>query len=116
MSVVGSAFVTAVHGSYAYHGFSGVNYSLYAYAIIDYIFLFQKETRTRENVVSGAILMALIYFAACFDGGVSQVSFRFYPYDFLHNVGHYSSFIAGLIIALVVQSVKIFSRFEKKPS
>lgn len=116
MSVSGSAFVTAVHGSYRNHGFSGVNYALYAYAIIDYIFLFRKETRSRENVISGAILMGLIYFAACFDGGVSGVSFRIYPYDFLYNVGHYASFVAGLIVAIVVQVVKIFSMSEKKPS
>ncbi len=116
MSLVGSAFVTSVNGSYQWHGFSGVNYALYAYAIIDYIFLFRKETRSRENVISGAILMGLIYFAACFDGGVTQVSFRIYPYDFLHNVGHYASFVAGLIIAIVIQVVKIFSILEKKSS
>ena len=116
MSVVGSAFVTAVRGSYHYHGFSGVNYALYAYAIVDYIFLFRKETRSCENVTSGSILMGLIYIAACFDGGVDKVSFRIYPYDFLHNVGHYASFVAGLIIAIVVQVVKIFSGFEKKSS
>lgn len=117
MSAVASAFVTAVHGSYASHGFSGVNYALYAYAIIDYIFLFfRKETRSRVNVISGAILMGLIYFASCFDGGVRQVSFRIYPYDFLNNVGHYASFVAGLIIAIAVQVVKIFSAYEKKSS
>ena len=107
MNIVTGAFVGANHQSLSFHGYSGVNFGLYAYAIIDYCFLFRKPTRTKINVISGAVLMGLIYFASCFAGGTSSVTFRWYPYDFMHNMGHYSSFLAGVILGLTIQLVKL---------
>lgn len=114
MAWVAEAFVGANDLSLASVGFSGVNYALYAYAIIDYCFLFRKPTRTKINVISGGILMALIYLAACFSGGTSEFAFCWYPYDFMHNMGHYSSFLAGAILGLTVQLVKIMAVKEKE--
>ena len=96
-------------------GYSGVNYAFYAYAIIDYCFLFiRRSTRTKFNIISGAVLMALIYFAACFSGGTSAVTFEWYPYDFMHNMGHYSAFLGGAILAITVQLVKLIAVKERK--
>lgn len=114
MASVTSAYVRANYGGINFHGYSGVNFGLYAYAIIDYCFMFLNGTRSKINVISGAVLMALIYFAACFDGGTEAVGFRWYPYDFMHNIGHYSSFIGGTIIGLTIQLVKVATLRETK--
>ena len=114
MACVGGAFVGANHLSANSVGYSGVNYAFYAYAIIDYcVLMMRRETRTKINVISGAVLMGLIYFAACFAGGTETVTFRWYPYDFMHNMGHYSAFLAGAILGITVQLVKLITLKER---
>lgn len=94
-------------------GYSCANYGFYAYAILDYIFLLlRKEERTLPNVISGAVLIGLIYFAACFSGGTSDISFKWFPYDFMHNMGHYSGFFAGALLGATVQIAKLIARKE----
>lgn len=96
-------------------GYSGVNYAFYAYAIIDYCFLFlRKSTRTKFNIISGAVLIALIYFAACFAGGTRSVTFQWYPYDFMNNIAHYSGFLGGAILAVTIQLVKLIAVKQHK--
>ena len=87
-------------------GFSGVNYAFYAYAIIDYIFMFINKKQTKSSIIYGAIILALIYWATCFSGGTTAFSFKIYPYDLLTNMGHYTSFFAGAILTLLLQFVK----------
>ena len=95
-----------------WHGFSCANYALYGYIIVDYPFVFQKRTRTKFNMIAGAVMLALIYFAMCFNGGVSTVSFEWYPYDLMTNRGHYSGFAVGLIIGLLIEICRLIARKE----
>lgn len=95
-------------------GYSGVNYGIYAYIIVDYLFMFRKDTRTKFNIISGAVVLGLIYFAMCFNGGVETTSFAWYPYDFMTNMGHYSSFLVGIILGLTINLVKLMSLQEHK--
>ena len=88
-------------------GYSGVNYYFYGMVIVDYIFSFQKESRNKTNIIMGAIILALIYLAMCFCGETSGIDFRWYPYDLMTNMVHYSSFVVGLVLALIIQ----FTRF-----
>lgn len=88
------------------HGFSGVNYGMYAYIIIDYIFAFINKKQTKANIIYGAVILALIYTACCFCGGTSAFEFALYPYDLLTNMGHYTSFLTGGIMTLLLQFVK----------
>ena len=53
--------------------------------------------------IFGGAVLALIYFAMCFSGGTSHVSFAVYPYDLLHNLGHGTGFFCGTIVALLIQ-------------
>lgn len=114
MAWIAEVFAGANDLSTASFGYSGVNYGLYAYAIIDYCFLFRKETRTKINVITGAVLMGLIYFAACFDGGSSSISFCWYPKDFMYNMGHYSAFLGGTIFGLTLQLAKLAAVKERR--
>ena len=92
-------------------GFSGVNYGLYGYIGIEYIFtLLQRRKRDLINVVAGAVMLGLIYFAMCFNGGTSSVGFEWYPYDFLHNLAHASGFVAGLVLGIVEQGTEWLCR------
>ena len=96
-------------------GFSSVNYALYGYIIIDYIFLlFRKEKRGIFNVVAGAVILGLIYFAMCFSGGTSQISFAWYPYDLLHNIGHASGFFVGILFGLYESISDLVRQSEQK--
>lgn len=96
-------------------GFSGVNYGIYGFIITDYIFmLFQREKRSRFNIISGAVVLALIYFAMCFNGGTSTVSFVPYPYDLTHNIGHASGFVTGLLFGLYEGIVLLIEKLSRK--
>lgn len=87
-------------------GFSGVNYAFYAYIIIDYVFGFINKKQTKINVIYGAIILALIYLACCFCGGTHAFAFKIYPYDLINNMGHYTSFLTGAILTLLLQFIK----------
>ena len=88
-------------------GFSGVNYGLYGYIAVEYIFtLLRRRKRDIINIVAGAAMLGLIYFAMCFNGGTSSVGFEWYPYDLLHNLAHASGFVAGLVLGLVEQGTE----------
>ena len=101
--------------SLSWKGFSGANYGLYGYIVIEYIFmLFQKRKRDIVNIVSGAVVLGLIYLAMCFIGGTSTIGFEWFPYDLLHNLGHASGFFAGIVLGCVGQGLEvlIFGRKE----
>lgn len=91
-------------------GFSGANYFIYATIITDYIFSFQKHKKNKINIVLGGIELALIYLAMCFKGGTTSVSFAVYPYDLMHNMAHYTSFLAGIIVSLFVEITRFLTR------
>lgn len=88
------------------HGFSGVNYGIYAYIIVEYIFAFIDKKQTKVNIIYGAIILVLIYLATCFCGGTSSFAFKWYPYDLITNLGHYTSFFTGVIVTLLLRFVK----------
>lgn len=98
-----SANFLAVH----WQGFSAVNFGLYAYITVDYLFSLQKEKRTKFNLISGAVVLVFIYFTTCFDGAAESLSFKWYPYDLARNMGHYSGALAGLVLGLTVQIARI---------
>jgi membrane associated rhomboid family serine protease len=98
------------------HGYSGINYFLYAYIIIDYLFSFQKAKRNRFNTIFGAVVVALIYLAMCFNGGTNSFGFEWYPYDLTHNPWHYSAFFGGIPFGLTVQLVQVKTRKEASPA
>ena len=92
-------------------GFSGMNYGLYGYIVVEYIFmLLQKEKRYLFNLISGGVVLALIYFAMCFSGGTRSVTFEWYPYDLLHNLGHASGFVTGIAFGLYEQACALISK------
>lgn len=109
-----TAFATCTNDiSVWWHGFSAVNFGLYGYIIIEFIFtLLQKEKRYLFNIIAGIVILALIYFAMCFNGGTSQVSFVWYPYDLLHNLGHASGFVVGLIFGIYEQACSLISKYK----
>lgn len=112
---ISSLAITANDLSVNWCGFSGVNYFLYAYVIVDYIFYFIKnEKRNKVTTIFGGIVIALIYLASCFNGGTEKFSFSWYPYDLSHNTGHYTSFLIGLICTLALKLVQLKTRWEER--
>lgn len=111
---VSSVAITGNDLSVAWHGFSGVNYFLYAYVILDFLFSFAKTKRNKTNIIIGAILIVLIYVAMCFSGGVSGFEFKLYPYDLLHNCGHYCGFLMGFAIGLFKNIIELSAKHSAK--
>lgn len=110
---ISSVAITANDLSVNWRGFSGVNYFLYAYVIVDYIFYFIKnKKRNKVTIIFGGIVIALIYLASCFKGGTERFAFSWYPYDLSHNMGHYTSFLIGLVCTLVLKLVQLKTRWE----
>lgn len=107
MAFFTSATVSANDLSVSWQGFSGVNYGLYAFIIVDYLFSLQKTKRTKFNLFFGGVILALIYLAMCFDGGTVSFGFKWYPYDLMNNLGHYSGALAGLVLGLAIQVAQI---------
>ncbi|MDR0461881.1 MAG: rhomboid family intramembrane serine protease [Christensenellaceae bacterium] len=105
MAFFTSMTVSTNNASAGWQGFSGVNYGLYAYIIVD--FLFSIKSSGKFNMLFGGVVLGLIYFAMCFNGGTESFGFEFYPYDLFNNLGHYSSAVAGLVLGLTIQIVKI---------
>ncbi len=93
-----------------FHGYSAVNYFLYGYVLIDFIFSFTADRRSKCNTILGAIVIASIYIFMCYAGGVSGFEFRWYPYDLMTNLAHYSSFVAGIIIPLFINAVSLIRK------
>ncbi len=94
-----------------YHvGFSCVNYFIYATIVLDYLFSFQKHRKNKINIILGSIVVALIYLAMCFNGGTTAFSFSIIPYDLMHNSGHYTGFLAGIIVGIFTEIVRFTSR------
>lgn len=116
LAVLQGCVCAAAKGDLGFYGFSGVNYALYAYIAIDYLFSFTKSRRNKTDLIFGGIVLALIYLAMCFSGGTSEVSFAVYPYDLLHNLGHGTGFFCGAIVALLVQLPMAAARRSAKES
>lgn len=109
-----TAFATCVNWGIRWRGFSGVNYGLYGYIIVEFLFtLCRKQERYLFNILSGVAILALIYFAMCFNGGTEQVSFVWYPYDLLFNWGHASGFAVGLVFGIYERLCALVSRKRK---
>ena len=107
------AFVTsiAINANFLatnWRGFSGVNFGLFFYIFVDYIFmLFNKQKRNRFNIISGLVDLVLIYALMCIDGTSDTFVMRFYPINLINNMGHYSGALAGLVLGFTVQVSKI---------
>ena len=81
---------------------------------IEYIFtLLLRRKRDIINIVAGAVMLGLIYFAMCFNGGTSFIGFEWYPYDLLHNLAHASGFVAGLVLGIVEQGTEWLCRARR---
>ena len=111
LAFFGSCATAANNNSMTFRGFSGVNFSLYAYILIDYIFLCcRKNERNKFRLIYGGVMHALIYFATCFNGDANSVRFSPFPNDLLYNLGHYTGYFVGLIFGLTVNAVSIVYR------
>ena len=86
-------------------GFSGTNYAIYGYIAVNYIYnIFNCRKNKVSDMIFGAIIIALIYVAMCFNGGTNIISFTLYPFDLIHNLGHYTGFLSGIIMCFSVKT------------
>ena len=114
IAILQGCVCAAADGDMGFHGYSGVNYALYAYILIDYLFSLGTARRNKTDLIFGGVVLALIYFAMCFNGGTSTVSFVPYPYDLTHNIGHASGFVTGLLFGLYEGIVLLTEKLSRK--
>jgi len=105
--VFNSIGTTAINNSFAWIGFSGVNYSLHAFVIVDYLFSLRKKDRNKFDLIFGGIILLLSY---CFMSGTSDdsgIKFVGYPVGLLFHNGHADGFVIGIIITLLIHITKL---------
>lgn len=103
----GGCAVAANNNSINFIGYSGINYALYAYVAVDYLFCaLPKNRRNKPDLIIGGVMLGLIYFAMCFNGGTAHVGFDWYPHDLLFNLGHYTSYFVGILISVYLCATK----------
>ena len=109
LSRMANMLVLQFNSSFSY-GFSSCNYALYAVIILDIIFNFAKIIKLKFELTWSIIFLLLIYFAMCFNGGTSSMSFVIYPYDFIYNSWHWSGFLIGILVFFLTKLPKTDSQ------
>lgn len=104
------AMASHVRGNSYHHGFSGVNYALYGFTIVDFVFMFFKEKKNKTNLIIGIVTMVAIYIMMSCTSAVDSF-FVGYPYDLIHNMAHYTGFFVGLLLGAFLQ---LFGRKNRK--
>lgn len=84
-------------------GYSGVNFALYAFIIIDFLFSLKKEKRNITNIILGIISILYAYIFSMSWGGRAFIDIAPYPHNLIHNMGHYTGFFVGLLIGFFYQ-------------
>lgn len=108
--VLGFAFLagnitTAARNTVNHYGASGLVYMCYAYIILDYVVMFfDKSQKNKTNIILGAIILVCIYLAMSFDENGMSIVFRAYPCGLFYNAAHYSSFLAGIVVSLMIKA------------
>ncbi len=111
LAVFASAFVGSNELSTDWVGFSVVIFAFYGFIFVDFFFSLKKERRTKFNIVWGIIFLVLIYLIMSintFDGdwfvvAGREVGMTWYPHELLYNGGHYTGFLAGALICLLME-------------
>lgn len=107
---IGENIVGANHFGGWSVGFSCVNYALYGYTIIDFIFMLRRESRSVANIIYGIFMLIFIYVACCYKaGGIYPFTLEldYLPIDLMYNMGHYTGAIVGFILGTIIKVSKL---------
>ena len=104
LGVIPTSLATfAISGGWRWIGYSGINYYLYAMMFIVMIFNFKDYFIGKFRWIFLVIMIGLIILIMSWAGKTQSFSefFRFsFVKDFYTNIGHWSSFIIGIIMGL----------------
>ena len=105
-AIVGKNMVGANHFGGWSIGFSIVNYAFYGFILIDFIFMFRRETRSVPNIIWGIFMIIFMYVSMAYNGGTIypvDLKLSIYPVDLMYNLGHYTALLAGVILGLTLK-------------
>ena len=95
-----TSFASHIKGNIYHQGLSGVNWSIYSFIIIDFIFSLSKEKRNLINILLGIAVILYMYVSHMSWSGTENI---FYPESLINHSGHFVGFIAGILIGLFYQ-------------
>lgn len=98
-----SSSMTSMYASLFWAGSSVLYYGVWAYLIID--FLFSLKEKNKINNIIGIISIVCIYIGFCLTPDIITTTLE--PVNLLYNAGHYYGFIVGLIVAILVNVIKL---------
>lgn len=87
-------------------GMSGVNYSLYAFVFVDFIFSFKQQRKNPTSLIFGIIAIIYAYVFSMSYAGTGFINVTYYPKNFIEHAGHFSGFVAGILVGLFYQLTK----------
>ena len=102
VTILVAGMISGAYLATHWHGWSGVLYAFYAIVYVDYFFSFSKPKRNKTNTILGAIICVAIYIFMSASRFENSIKFYSYPRDLIDNIGHYSAFLVGIIIGLIV--------------
>ena len=100
---IAPAMTSHVKGNIHHHGYSGVNFATYAFLIIDFFFSLKKEKRNWTNIILGILAFIYIYVFSMSWAGGAFIDVTYYPKNLIENIGHYTGFLAGILVGLFYQ-------------
>jgi len=113
MAFFSSIASTANSGSPFWTGFSGVNFAIKTFILLDFIamlvFLYKKKP-TRSNLIWGIVAVSWIVITMSVQLEPS-FTVRIYPF---RNMGHYSGMLAGAMVYLLVALFNIRKPVKKE--
>lgn len=83
-------------------------FTLWGFTFIDFLFSFRKENRNITNIILSIIVLLLLYIRSGFyDLTSGGIGFSLYPHQLLDFVSHFTSFVVGIIVSLIVNITKV---------
>lgn len=102
--------MTSMYASFFWAESSVLYYGIWAYLIIDYLFSIKEKNKT--NNIIGFISVICIYVGFCLISNIVDSTLK--PINLIHNAGHYYGFIVGLILAILINIVKLQTKNNSK--
>jgi len=88
---------------------------LWGFTFIDFLFSFRKENRNKTNIILGIIVLLLLYIRSGFyDLASGGIGFSLYPHQLLDFVSHFTSFVVGIIVSLIINITKVMVITQKE--
>jgi len=89
-------------------GNSLIWFALWGFVLVDFFWSLSKKERNKTNIIFGIITLVLEYIRSGFyDKTGGGIGWGFIPHQLIYNSGHYTGFLFGIFLCLVIRITMI---------